>query len=166
MHVRFIAPALFAAALLAALPAGAHDYKAGSLSIAHPWSRATPGGAKVGGGYMSITNTGTEPDRLTGGSLARAGKVEVHEMKMEGNVMKMRPMANGLEIKPGETVKLEPSGYHIMFIDLKQPLKQGEMVKGKLTFEKAGTIDVEYKVESIGAKGPGQAAKDAPMHMH
>ncbi len=151
-------PFVLAALLALASPALSHEFKAGALVIGHPWSRATPGGARIAGGYLTITNTGTEPDRLVGGSFLRAGKFEIHEMKMDGDVMKMRPLPNGLEIKPGETVKLEPTGYHIMFVDVKQPLKQGEMVKGQLRFEKAGTVEVEYKVEPIGAKGPGEAS--------
>jgi copper(I)-binding protein len=162
--LRFTTPLAFAALLALASPALSHEYKAGSLVITHPWSRATPGGAKIAGGYLTITNTGTEPDRLVGGALPQAGKFELHEMKMDGDVMKMRPLPNGIEIKPGETVKLEPSGNHIMFVDLKQPLKRGETVKGQLRFEKAGTVDVEYKVEAIGAKGPGQTKGD--MHTH
>ena len=69
-----------------------------SLTLAQPWSRATPGGAKVGGGYLSITNTGAASDRLIGGSFPLASKVEVHEMRMEGDVMRMKPVEGGLEI--------------------------------------------------------------------
>lgn len=136
-----------------ASPVFAHDYKAGALKIDHPWTRATPGGAKVGGGFMTITNTGTESDRLVGGSADIAKIFEVHEMKMEGTVMKMRALEKGLEIKPGETVELKPGGYHVMFIDLKAPLKEGETVKGELVFEKAGKVAVEYKIENRGSSG-------------
>jgi copper(I)-binding protein len=135
--------------------ADAHDFKVGSLVIDHPWARATPGGAKVAAGYMTITNKGAAPDRLIGGSLQRAGRIELHEMRMEGDVMRMRQLPRGLEIKPGQSVKLAPGGYHLMFMGLKAPLKQGERIKGQLTFEKAGTIDIEYAVESIGAKSSG-----------
>ncbi len=131
--------------------ASAQEFKAGSLVINQPWSRATAGGAKVGAGYMTITNNGSQPDRLVGGSLPQAGKFEVHEMRLENNVMTMRPIPGGLEIKPGQTVKLEPGGYHVMFMQLKEPLKQGEVLKGELTFEKAGTVAVEYKVGTIAA---------------
>ncbi len=72
-------------------------------------------------------------------------------MRLENNVMTMRPVPGGLEIKPGQTVKLEPGGYHVMFMQLKEPLKQGEVLKGELTFEKAGTVAVEYKVGTIAA---------------
>lgn len=139
--------------LALASPVFAHDYKAGALKIDHPWTRATPGGAKVGGGFMTITNTGTESDRLVGGSADIAKIFEVHEMKMEGTVMKMRALETGLEIKPGATVELKPGGYHVMFIDLKAPLKEGETVKGELVFEKAGKVAVEYKIENRGSTG-------------
>ena len=142
------------ALLLFAAPALAHGFKIGDLTIGHPWTRATPGGAKIGGGYLSVTNNGKTADRLLGGSLSIADHVELHEMKMDGAVMQMRPLPNGIEIKPGETVKFEPGGNHVMFVGLTAPLKEGELVKGQLKFEKAGTVDVEYKVDAVGAPGP------------
>jgi periplasmic copper chaperone A len=148
--------ALLAAMLaFAATASQAHDYKAGSLEIKHPWSRATPKGATVAGGYLSIVNTGSAPDRLIGGSVEGAGKFEVHEMSIDGGVMKMRQLPKGLEIKPGQTVELKPGSYHLMFIGLKQPFQQGKSVKGTLEFEKAGKIAVEYAVEAIGASPQG-----------
>jgi protein SCO1 len=134
--------------------AAAQQYKAGSIVIEQPWIRATAGGAKVAGGYMTITNTGSEPDHLVDGELQQAGRVEIHEMKMDGNVMRMRAIQGGLEIKPGEKVQLNPDGFHVMFMELRAPLKEGDRVKGRLRFEKAGSVDVEYRVESIGAKTP------------
>jgi hypothetical protein len=89
-----------------------------------------------------------------------AGKFEIHEMKMTAGVMQMRPLPDGLEIKPGETVEFKPGSYHFMFTGLKQPLQQGQSVKGTLVFEKAGTIEVEYKVEPIG----GTPAAGSGMH--
>lgn len=139
--------------VLAGFPVSAQDYKLGDLKIDHPWSRATPGGAKVAGGFMRITNNGRESDRLIGGTLVTAGIVEIHEMAMEGNLMKMRALAQGLEIKPGQSVELKPGGYHVMFLDLKSPLKEGERVKGTLVFQRAGTIEVEFKIEARGASG-------------
>jgi copper(I)-binding protein len=136
----------------AAMPfAAAHDYKLGPLEIAHPWTRATPKGATVAGGYLKVTNKGTAPDRLIGGSAAVAGRFEIHEMRLVNNVMQMRPLPAGLEIKPGETVELKPGSYHLMFMQLKAPLEPGKSVKGTLVFESAGTIEVEYTVEAIGA---------------
>ena len=140
--------------------AAAHQFKVGDLEIGHPWTRETPAGAKVAGGYLSVTNNGKEADRLIGGSLDASGRLEVHEMKMEGDVMKMRPLNDGVEIKPGETIKLAPGGMHLMFLDLKRPFKKDEMIKGQLQFERAGKVDVEFKVDSVGATGP------AAGHMH
>jgi hypothetical protein len=142
---------------LAGTTALAHDYKAGSLKIGHPWSRATPAGAKVGGGYLSIENTGAEADRLVSVSASFSGRVEVHEMAVANGIMTMRPLDAGLVIPAGGKIELKPGGFHIMFMDLKQPLKQDERLKGVLTFEKAGPVEVEFKVESIGAKS-GEAA--------
>lgn len=136
-------------------PANAKDVAIGPLQISQPWLRATPKGASVAGGYMTIRNTGTGPDRLIGGSAEVAGRFEVHEMAMEQGVMKMRHLSRGLEVKPGETVELKPGGYHIMLMDLKQPLTQGQTVRGTLIFEKAGTVAVEYSVAPIGAQRSG-----------
>ena len=97
----------------------AEEIKAGDLAITEAWSRATPKGAKVGAGYLTIENKGSTPDRLIGGSADVAGKVEIHEMAMSNGVMKMRPLETGLVIEPGKTVKLAPSGYHVMLMDLK-----------------------------------------------
>ena len=132
-------------------PVVSSEIKAGALTIEAPWTRATPAGAKVGGGYMKITNTGTEPDRLVGGSLPQAGRFEVHEMAVANGVMQMRVLSNGLEIKPGQSVELKPGGFHLMFMDLKEPLRQGAPLKGTLVFEKAGTVVVEFHVAPIGA---------------
>jgi periplasmic copper chaperone A len=129
--------------------------KLGALSIEAPWTRATPAGAKVGGGYMKITNTGKEPDRLVGGALPQAGRFEVHEMAVAGGVMTMRQLAAGLVIRPGETVELKPGSMHLMFMDLKEPLKTGMPLKGTLLFEKAGQVEVEYHVAPIGAGSMG-----------
>src|SRR6185312_6436815 len=96
--------------------APAHEYKIGSIEIVHPWSRATPKGAAVAGGYMKIINHGTTPDRLVGGSTVGADKFEIHEMSVTNGVMKMRPIAQGVEIKPGATVEFTPGGYHLMFV--------------------------------------------------
>ena len=148
---------IFAAMLAAwaALPAQAADVAVGALKVSAPWARATPKGASVGGGYMKITNTGTTPDRLIGGSTDVAKSFEVHEMTMEGGVMKMRLVAGGIEIKPGETVTLDPSGYHVMLVGLKKQLKQGDHFKATLEFAKAGKVDVDFTIEGIGAKTGG-----------
>ncbi|PTM40148.1 copper chaperone PCu(A)C [Bosea sp. 124] len=132
----------------------AHDYKAGTLRIDHPWTRATPGGAKVGGGYLAIENAGPVADRLVSVSAPSiAGRSEIHEMATTNGVMTMRPLDGGVAIPPGDKIEFKPGGYHIMFMELKQALKQDERIKGTLTFEKAGTVEVEFKVEAVGARG-------------
>jgi copper(I)-binding protein len=141
---------------LVADAAVAHEYKAGALEIKHPWARATPKGATVAGGYMTIINKGTAPDRLVGFSSPVAGKFEIHEMSMEKGVMKMRPIVGGIEIKPGQTVEFKPGSYHLMFMGLKQPFEQGKRVKGTLEFERAGKVEVEYAVEAIGTTTPSE----------
>jgi copper(I)-binding protein len=139
-------------------------YNLGSLQISQPWSRATPKGATTAAGYLKITNTGTTSDRLIGGSSPVAGRVEVHEMSMDKGVMKMRPVKDGLEIKPGASVELKPGSYHVMLIDLKQPIKKGDHIKGALTFEKAGSVDIEYTAVGIG-ETPGKSGTGANKPM-
>ncbi|MGL6060627.1 MAG: copper chaperone PCu(A)C [Bradyrhizobium sp.] len=146
----------FAVVLAAsAAPVRAEDVKAGDLVISQAWSRQTPSGAKVAGGHLTIENKGTAADRLISGSGDVAGKVEVHEMAMEGGVMKMRPLDKGLVIEPGKTVKLAPGGYHLMLMDLKSQLKQGDKVPMTLEFEKAGKVNVSLEVQGVGAQAPG-----------
>ena len=145
----------------AALPAQAEDVTAGSLKISALWARATPKGASVGGGYLKITNTGTVPDRLLGGSTEVASRFEIHEMSMDNGVMKMRPVTGGVEIKPGQTVELKPRGYHVMLMGLKQQLEQGQHFKATLEFAKAGKVDVDFTIEGVGAQNPGSAGGGA-----
>ena len=142
---------------LAAVCAGsvsAQEIKAGGLVLSHAWARATPGGAEVGGGYLTIDNKGTAPDKLLGGSSPAAAEIEVHEMAMKNDVMTMRPVSGGLSIPPGQTITFAPGGYHIMMMGLKAPLKQGDRVPMTLQFEKAGNVDVTLDVQSIGATQP------------
>lgn len=155
-----------AASGLAVEPASAHEFKAGTLTLNHPWTRATAKGAEMGGGFVTIVNAGNEADRLIGGSFAQAGRTEVHEMTMDGDVMKMRQLEDGLEIPAGATVELKPGSYHLMFMKLTAPLEAGTKVKGSLVFEKAGEVPVEFAVEtmSAGAKGHMSGGHDAmPM---
>lgn len=144
--------------------AEAASLKAGDLSIETPWMRATPGGAKVAGGYVRVTNTGTQADRLIGAAIPLAGRASIHSMSMEGAVMRMAPVEGGLVIKPGETVELKPGGFHLMFEDLTGAPKAGEAIQGTLRFEKAGTVPVSFSVAPIGAMKPGApaAAPSAP----
>ena len=130
--------------MLSFAAAGADDVKVGALQISAPWARATPKGASIGGGYLKITNTGTAPDRLIGGSTPISGKIEIHEMSMAGGVMKMRELSGGLEIKPGRPSSSSPAACHMMFVGLKQQLTQGEHFKATLQFEKAGKVEVDF----------------------
>jgi copper(I)-binding protein len=159
---RSLAYAVLLSALIAA-PARAEEVKAGDLVITQAWSRATPKGAKIGSGYLTIENKGTASDRLVGISADIAGKVEVHEMAMNNGVMTMRPLEKGLTIDPGKTVKLAPGGYHLMLFDLKSPLKQGDTLPITLEFEKAGKVKVSLDVQSLGAKGPGTGSGGMDM---
>ena len=157
--------------MLGATQAFAQSFKTGSIEVDHPWMRATPKGADSTAGYFRIMNSGTTADRLTGGSSSLASSVQFHEMTMTNGVMKMRPLPKGLEIKPGETIELKPNSFHAMFVGLKQPVKQGDHVKGTLTFEKAGDLEVEFAVESIGAQQPtstgmGHKQMSPGMQMH
>jgi copper(I)-binding protein len=135
-------------------PTFAHDYKVGSLVITHPWTRATAPTAKAGGGFLVIENKGSTPDRLVAAESNASQKVEIHEMKMDGTVMRMRELAGGLEIPPGGSVMLKPGGYHIMFMELKAPFAKGAKVPVTLVFEKAGKVDVDFAVQDMGAAEP------------
>lgn len=140
-------------------------WKAGAMVIEAAWTRATPGGAKVGGGFLTLKNTGAESDRLIKFETAIAERAELHEMAVNNGVMTMREM-KALEIKPGETVQLKPGSYHLMLMDLKNPIQQGAPVKGTLTFEKAGKVEVEFDVAPIGAAGLDGKAAPATGHKH
>jgi periplasmic copper chaperone A len=145
--------------------AKAAEYDVGSIHIAQPWARATPKSAKSAAGYMTITNKGATSDRVNCVSSDASAQCQIHSMTMEGGVMKMRPVEGGLEIKPGETVTLAPSGLHVMLETLKHPLETGQTVKATLKFDKAGTVDVEFPVVAIGAPAPGTAASGGSMKM-
>jgi copper(I)-binding protein len=132
----------------------AANYNAGSIAINDPWSRTTPMGAQTAIGYMTIKNNGTTPDRLVGGSVDVAASFQLHSMVMENGIAKMRDLS-GIDIKPGQTIEFKPGGSHAMFVNLKHPLSKGDHVKGTLTFEHAGMVQIEYDVEGIGAQhGP------------
>jgi copper(I)-binding protein len=145
----------FVIALAGLSVARADEVKVGDLIISQAWSRATPGGAKIGAGYFTIENKGSAADKLVSVSGDIAGKIDVHEMAMTNGVMTMRPLEQGLTIDPGKTVTLAPGGYHLMMMDLKKPLKQGDTLPLTLQFEKAGKVAVTLEVQSVGAKGPG-----------
>ncbi len=145
---------MFLVGTLNSLPAQSQEVKAGDLLISQPWSRAAPKGAETASSYLTIENKGAAPDRLVSGAGDIAGKVEIHEMAMNNGVMTMRPLDKGLVIEPGKTVKLAPGGYHLMLMDLKTPLKQGDKVPLTLEFEKAGKVTLSLEVQGVGAQGP------------
>ncbi|MCF4165791.1 copper chaperone PCu(A)C [Zavarzinia compransoris] len=153
--LRFGRVAVAAVTLLASAGVAlAHEYTLGALEIEHPWSRATPGGAKVGGGYLVIENDADAPDRLLSIESDIATTVQIHEMKMSADGMaSMTEVEGGLEIPAKGRVELAPGGYHVMFMGLKHPLTEGESFDATLTFEKAGSIDVKFKIEAMGYKG-------------
>ena len=129
----------------------------GSIRIDRVWARATPGGAKTGAIYLTVTNTGTTPDTLVSVATPAAEKADLHEMKMDNGVMEMRSVA-AIKIAPGKSVALEPNGYHIMLLGLKAPLKEGETVPLTLTFEHAGEQQAKASVTKIGAMQPGETS--------
>ncbi|NVK35487.1 MAG: copper chaperone PCu(A)C [Rhodobacteraceae bacterium] len=145
---------LFAAAPLAA------ETMLGDLTLDHAWTRATPPNAMAGGGFVEITNNGSEDDRLVSASSPTAGRVELHEMAVKEGVMVMREKEGGILVPAGETVALKPGGLHIMFMKLKGGFKQDTKVPVTLTFEKAGDVTIDLAVEKIGAKGMDHSKMD------
>jgi len=156
MHRRLLLSLAAASAVSAAAPVLAKDAMAGPIRIESPWARPTPPGAPTGGAYMTLVNTGTQSDRLLGGSSPVSSRFEIHEMSMAGGVMRMRKL-DGLPVPAKGTVALKPGGYHVMLIGLKRPLKIGERVPATLRFEKAGEVTVEFKVQAPPAVPPAHA---------
>jgi hypothetical protein len=152
---------LFAAALATAT-ARADDYTLGALRIEAPWARPSAGMARTGAAYLTIVNRGGAADRLIAAASPAAGRVELHESRMDNGVMRMRPVV-GIEVAPGASVQLRPGGLHIMLIDLKKPLEEGGEVRLKLTFEKAGTIEIEAEVRRAPAE-PGHGMHSGGQH--
>lgn len=145
-------------------PGVAQTYGTDNLVIDKVYTFATPPGALAAGGYLTITNTGTEDDTLTGGTSSFANVTEVHEMKMVDDVMKMRHLESGLVIPAGETVELMPGGFHMMFMQLTQPLNEGEPVDATLTFSKAGELSVTYDVIDRRQQSGAHSMKHGHKH--
>lgn len=145
---------LCAIATNASTIAQARDYALGDLRIQQPWARATPKGAPTGGGYMTIRNAGSKADRLLGGKTAAAARLEIHKMSMSGGIMRMRQLPDGVELPPGAAVEFKPGAIHLMLVQLTAPLKHGDRVPVTLTFERAGSIELELDVQPIGANMP------------
>lgn len=165
IRIRFASPAIVGLAaaatlaialLLAPTAARAHD----GVHVNEPWTRATLGGAKTAAGYLKIVNHSDKAEHLLSASSPAADHVEIHEMAMSGNVMQMRPLPAGIEIKGKETVELKPGGFHIMFVGLKAPFKAGAKIPLVLKFEREGEVKVELAVQD-----PRAAAPAGGMHM-
>lgn len=146
-------PALLLVLVLHANPLWSHNHEKGEIQVRHPWSRATPPGAKVGVAYMEIRNGGSQPDRLLAISTKVAQRVEMHVTEREGEVMKMRQVKS-FEIPARESYALRPGGSHLMLVDLAQPLKKGERFTMTLRFERAGEMPIELEVQEAGSRQP------------
>ncbi|MBC2773857.1 DUF1775 domain-containing protein [Rhizobium sp. AQ_MP] len=129
-------------------PGGFETVTAGDLELTAGFTKAMLPGQPVGGGFVTITNKGGEDDRLVSATSAQAGEVQLHEMAMEGDVMKMRQLTDGIAIPAGQTVELKPGGLHLMFYKVAEPFQEGGTVNVTLTFEKAGTVEVALPVGS------------------
>ncbi|MBZ4691004.1 MAG: copper chaperone PCu(A)C [Cereibacter sp.] len=145
-------------------PDPAAIWRLGDLTLETPYARATLPNAPVAGGFLSITNNGAANDRLIAAASAVAARAEIHEMTMNGDVMTMRALADGLPIPAGETVALQPGGYHIMFLQLTGPLVKGETVDVTLTFAEAGEITVPLSVLAFNARAADDAPQGADVH--
>ena len=139
---------------LIASAAAAHGYRSGALSIQHPWSRETAVGQAVGGGFLTITNSGAREDRLISGTTPVAAEVQLHTMTMDGGIMRMRQVTDGIAVPAKGSVELKPGGYHIMFMGLKRQLRQGERFPVTLRFQRARSVVVQFAVQPVGSTGP------------
>jgi len=135
-------------------PAMAHHRHEQSITVSQGWARATAAGQTTGGGFLTITNTSAQPDRLVDVSSTLATNTQVHSMTMDNGIMRMRAVVGGLVIPAHGTLELKPGGYHIMLIGLKHPLRVGERVKLALRFAQAGEVTANLVVEPAGASGP------------
>jgi copper(I)-binding protein len=147
IHVAGAVVALLIAMLAVAQ---AHEYELGHLHVGHPWARASAGAAPTGAAYLTIENRGDKPDRLIAVATPASRRAELHTHLEENGVMKMRQVEGGIELPAGATVALVPGGLHVMMMGLAAPLKEGERFPMTLTFEQAGDLQVEIKVESMG----------------
>lgn len=155
--------AVLAAALMLPLLPLNSQAESGGITVSQAWSRATPGGVRTGGAFLQITASAAAGDRLVDAKSGAAERVELHTHIHEGGVMKMRRV-EAIDVPAGETVTLAPGGYHLMLMNLQQPLREGDTLDLTLVFEKAGEIEVTATVEPIGAKGPGGAAGSGHGH--
>jgi copper(I)-binding protein len=142
-----LAVAALALPLVLPIHALSHDFKVGSLELMHPWSAKAPAVAPVLGAYLTIVNTGMQSDRLVGGTTTVAERLEIHKSTIVDGIARMRPAKEGIEIPAGATLNLQPGGAHIMLVNPKQRLAEGEKFKATLEFEKAGSVEVQFVVQ-------------------
>ncbi len=146
-----LASAVMALTTLTA-PAMAHEYRVGDIEVMHPYAPPTPPGAPMAAGYLEIINHGDQDERLLGGSVTFAHELQVHETTVEDDVSRMRQITDGLVIPAGATVTFQPMGKHLMFVDLAEPLVDGDRKNATLSFEQAGELDVEFAIEHADAE--------------
>ncbi|MDE2383039.1 MAG: copper chaperone PCu(A)C [Alphaproteobacteria bacterium] len=150
-----LAGALTLGAVLAqVLEADAHEIKLGALVIHHPWLRPAPGAGGMAAAYTTIDNTGKEDDTLISITVEGSTTTQIHEMKMEGDVMKMNELPDGLVLPAAKSTELKPKSFHVMLMGIATPFMEGEEVKGTMTFAKAGKVDVDFEVVAPGADKP------------
>lgn len=143
--------------LALAAPVIAHNFSIGKIAIGHPWTRETAATQSVGGGFLTIRNNGRSPDRLVSATSPVSGEVQIHTMSMDGGVMKMRQLIDGITIPAGQSVELKPGGLHLMFVGLKKPFKQGAKIPATLKFARAGSVQVSFAVQPVGSSAPTEA---------
>jgi copper(I)-binding protein len=141
--------ALIAALFFAAAPALAQ------VEIVKPWSRATPPGASVAAGYMTVRNKGASPDRLVAVTSPAAARVETHITVRDGSISRMREV-KGYDVPAGGSLELKPGGSHLMFVDVKAPFKPGDRIPVTLRFQRAGEVRAQLEVQGMGAMAPGE----------
>lgn len=136
--------------------------QAQNVEVQNAWARATVQGQKASGAFMTLT--AQTPGRLVSVSSPVAGVAEVHEMKMEGDVMKMRALANGLELPAGKPVELKPGGYHVMLMDLKLPLQKDTTIPVTLVFKDAKGVETKKELKLPVSQTAPAGAAAAPAH--
>ncbi len=140
----------------------AQEFKVGGITVVTPWARATPGGATVAGAFLEIRAEAGIEDRLIAAKSPAAGTVELHDHVNDGGVMKMRKL-DAIAIKGAQAVVLKPGGLHVMLMQLKAPLKEGEKLQFTLVFEKAGELAIEAPIAKVGASGPNASGAGTGM---
>lgn len=157
MKTKILAPLAGLTLMALAAPVLAHSFTVGQIAIGHPWTRETAATQSVGGGFLTIRNNGKMADRLVSASSPSAAEVQIHTMSMDGGVMKMRQLKDGIAIPAGASIDLKPGGQHIMFIGLKKPFKQGTKIPATLKFARAGSVQVSFVVQPVGSTSPMEA---------